>query len=195
MQQQWRHVTWRTGADGELCSRFARVRVRPAHRDYWRAQPWPEQWPLIEWPRGAPEPTKYWLSTLGDNISLTELVRIAKLRWRIERDYQELKQELGLGDFEGRGWRGFHHHARLCIAAYGFLVGQRAQTEAPGSKHLPYPPISACAAPRAAPSVMSHTPYAHCATPEHPPDAHLGVLPLLLAPGTAALKISCLLTQ
>jgi SRSO17 transposase len=134
-QQQWRQVTWRAGADGELCSRFARVRVRPAHHDYWRAQPWPEQWLLIEWPSGAPEPIKYWLSTLGDNISLTELVRIAKLRWRIERDYQELKQELGLGHFEGRGWRGFHHHATLCIAAYGFLVAQRAQAEARSKKN------------------------------------------------------------
>jgi SRSO17 transposase len=153
-QQQWRHVTWRAGTEGELCSRFARVRVRPAHHDYWRARPWPEQWLLIEWPSGAPEPTKYWLSTLADNISLTELMRITKLRRRIERDYQELKQELGLGDFEGRGWRGFHHHATLCIAAYGFLVAQRAQTEARskktaalGSRHLPYPQISARAAP------------------------------------------------
>lgn len=152
-QQQWRHVTWRAGADGELCSRFARV--RPAHHDYWRAQPWPEQWLLIEWPSGAPEPTKYWLSTLGDNISLTELVRIAKLRWRIERDYQELKQELGLGHFEGRGWRGFHHHATLCIAAYGFLVAQRAQTEARSKKNrsawLKAPALPANFRPRGSP--------------------------------------------
>lgn len=134
-QPQWRHVTWRQGTEGELSSRFARLRVRPAHHDYWRAQPWPEQWLLIEWPSGAPEPTKYWLSTLSEDTSMAELVRIAKLRWRIERDYQELKQELGLGHFEGRGWRGFHHHASLCIAAYGFLVAQRAQTEARSKKN------------------------------------------------------------
>jgi hypothetical protein len=71
-------------------------------------------------------PTKFWLSTLGANVTFTHLVRTAKLRWRIERDYLELKQEIGLGHFEGRGWRGFHHHATLCIAAYAFLVAERA---------------------------------------------------------------------
>ena len=78
----------------------------------------------MEWPRGEAEPTKYWLSTLPADAKLGELVRLAKQRWIIERDYQELKQELGLGHFEGRGWRGFHHHATLCIAAYGFLDGR-----------------------------------------------------------------------
>src|SRR5204863_1213594 len=98
---------------------------RPAHRDYHRAMPRPEEWCLIEWPTDEPEPTKYFLSTLPANISRRELVNTAKLRWRIERDYQDLKQELGLGHYEGRGWRGFHHHASLCIAAYGFLMAQR----------------------------------------------------------------------
>jgi len=106
----------------KLQSRFAVLRVRPAHRDYWRSEPHPEEWLLIEWPTGEPEPTKYWLSTLPANVALVELVHLAKHRWIIERDYQELKQELGLGHYEGRGWRGFHHHATLCIAAYGFLV-------------------------------------------------------------------------
>ena len=106
-------------------SRFAALRVRVAHRDYWRSEPRPEQWLLIEWPVSEKEPTKYWLSNLPATISLRKLVAIAKLRWRIERDYQELKQELGLGHFEGRNWRGFHHHATLAIAAYGFLVLQR----------------------------------------------------------------------
>src|SRR6185295_11498324 len=77
------------------------------------------------WPAGQPEPTKYFLSTLPANISRRALVNTTKLRWRIERDYQDLKQELGLGDYEGRGWRGFHHHATLCIAAYGFLIAER----------------------------------------------------------------------
>src|SRR5206468_10915937 len=85
----------------------------------------PEEWLLIEWPEGEKEPTKYWLSTLPEDISFVRLVELAKLRWRIERDYQELKQELGLGHYEGRSWRGFHHHATLCIAAYGFLVSER----------------------------------------------------------------------
>jgi len=80
---------------------------------------------LIEWPEGEPEPTKYWLSTLAKDTSLVDLVKTAKMRWRIERDYQELKQEFGLSHYEGRGWRGFHHHATLCIAAYGFLLADR----------------------------------------------------------------------
>jgi SRSO17 transposase len=121
----WRTVTWREGSQAELTSRFAALRVRPAHRDTTRAQPWPEEWLLVEWPEGEAEPTKYWLSTLPPRTALKRLVHVAKARWRIERDYQELKQEIGLGHYEGRGWRGFHHHASLCIAAYGFLVAER----------------------------------------------------------------------
>jgi SRSO17 transposase len=121
----WRTIQWREGAAMPLSSRFARVRVRVAHRDYWLAEPRAEEWLLIEWPDGENEPTKYWLSTLPGDITFRRLVDIAKLRWRIERDYHELKQEVGLGHFEGRGWRGFHHHATLCIAAYGFLISER----------------------------------------------------------------------
>ena len=117
----YRRVTWREGTNTALTSRFAAVRVCAAHRH----RPRPEEWLLIEWPAGDAEPFKYFLSTLAAHTPLKALVRVAKLRWRIERDYQELKQELGLGHFEGRGWRGFHHHATLCIAAYGFLVAQR----------------------------------------------------------------------
>jgi SRSO17 transposase len=115
----WKEITWREGATRSLRSRFAAVRVRPAHRDYWKAEPHPEEWLLIEWPRGEAEPTKYWLSTLSAQTKLPDLVKMAKHRWIVERDYEELKQELGLGHYEGRGWRGFHHHATLCIAAYG----------------------------------------------------------------------------
>ncbi len=122
----WQLVRWREGTKGTLASRFAALRVRPAHRDYDRSQPWPELWLLVEWPEAEKEPTKYWLANLPADTPLLRLVGLAKLRWRIERDYQELKQELGLGHFEGRGWRGFHHHASLCIAAYGFLVLERA---------------------------------------------------------------------
>ena len=125
-KRAWRRVTWREGSDASLVSRFAAVRIRPAHRDYNRSAARPEEWCLIEWPPGEPEPTKYWLSTLPADAQLRELVTIAKLRWRIERDYQDLKQELGLGHYEGRGWRGFHHHATLCIAAYGFLISERS---------------------------------------------------------------------
>ncbi|MFL5282348.1 MAG: IS701 family transposase [Rhodopila sp.] len=121
----WRKVTWREASQGKLSSRFAAVRVRPAHRDTQRSKPWPEEWLLIEWPEGDAEPAKYWFSNLPRRTSLKRLVRVAKARWWIERDYQELKQELGLGHYEGRNWRGFHHHASLCIAAYGFLIAER----------------------------------------------------------------------
>ena len=122
----WRDVAWREGVDKTLHSRFAVLRVRPAHRDYWRSQPYAEEWLLVEWPQGESAPTKYWLSTLPADTTLATLVATAKLRWRIERDYQELKQELGLDHYEGRGWRGFHHHMALCVAAYGFLVSERS---------------------------------------------------------------------
>ena len=122
----WRRLTWREGSNATLSGRFAAIRVRPAHRDYNRPTPRPEEWLLVEWPKGEPEPTKYWLSTLPLTTTRRALVDQAKLRWRIERDYQDLKQELGLGHYEGRGWRGFHHHAKLCIAAYGFLIAERA---------------------------------------------------------------------
>ena len=127
----WRTVTWREGTRGAMHSRFARLRVRPAHRDESRPAPRPEEWLLIEWPQGAAEPTKYWLSTLPTMTTFPGLVRLAKLRWRIERDYQELKDELGLDHFEGRGWRGFHHHGALCIAAYAFLAAERARPSPP----------------------------------------------------------------
>lgn len=121
----WRTITWREGSTDKLSSRFARVRICVAHRSRQRDELRTEEWLLIEWPQGEKEPTKYWLSTLPASISFRDLVNTAKLRWRIERDYQDLKQEVGLGHFEGRGWRGFHHHATLCIAAYGFLISER----------------------------------------------------------------------
>ena len=124
-KQAWRTVTWREGSADQLSSRFARVRVRVGYNKLIPEKLSPE-WLLIEWPEGEAEPTKYWLSTLPENVSFTQLVDLAKLRWRIERDYQELKQEVGLGHYEGRGWRGFHHHATLAIAAYGFLVSERS---------------------------------------------------------------------
>ena len=121
----FKDITWREGTERKLRSRFAAVRIRPAHRDYEKAEPRAEEWLLIEWPRGEDEPAKYWISTLPPNTPIKALVKMAKHRWIIERDYQELKQELGLGHFEGRNWRRFHHHATLCIAAYGFLVAER----------------------------------------------------------------------
>jgi SRSO17 transposase len=125
--QAWKKVSWREGTRRKLESRFTALRVRPAHRDYLRTEPRPQEWLLIEWPKEEEEPTKYWLSTFPADTKLRDLVRAAKQRWIIERDYEELKQELGLDHYEGRGWRGLHHHATLCIAAYGFLVAERSR--------------------------------------------------------------------
>jgi len=123
-KSSWKTIRWRQGTNEVLSSRFARLRVRPAHHRHDATTP--EEWLLIEWPPNEEKPTKFWLSTLRASITFAHLVSTAKLRWRIERDYLELKQEIGLGHFEGRGWRGFHHHATLCIAAYGFLLAERA---------------------------------------------------------------------
>jgi SRSO17 transposase len=130
--EAWATVTWREGAAGKLSSRFARLRARPAHRDEGLKAPRPEEW-LIEWPEDENEPTGYWLATLPVEIAFDRLVDLAKLRGRIERDYQELKQELGLGHYEGRGWRAFHHHATLCIDAYGFLISERETIPSSGA--------------------------------------------------------------
>jgi len=150
----WRTIKWREGTAEWLSSRFARVRVRAAHHDYKLTHSRPEEWLLIEWPKGEDEPTKYWLSTLPKDITFRALVDLAKLRWRIERDYQELKQEVGLGHFEGRGWRGFHHHATLCIAAYGFLISERETIPPSGprsSRTLTKPALPRGYRPRGAP--------------------------------------------
>jgi SRSO17 transposase len=165
----WRTITWRDGSADPLCSRFARVRVRTAPIRGAAARP--EETLLIEWPRGEAAPTKYWLSNVDKKISFRELVDIAKMRWRIERDYQDLKQEIGLGHYEGRGWRGFHHHGTLCIAAYGFLISERETIPPqhhvpPGcSRNLPFPVVTNPAAPPLRP--QRHVPNSiatvHCA--------------------------------
>ena len=182
----WRTIEWREGTSMRLSSRFARVRVRAAHRDYWLTEPRAEEWLLIEWPPGENEPTKYWLSTLPDNITFRRLVDLAKLRWRIERDYQELKQEVGLGHFEGRGWRGFHHHATLCIAAYGFLVSERETIPPSGPRRsrlfpppaLPddYRPRGSAAASRRAHSKLDRN---HASTADRRYRCHAAEMPML----------------
>jgi SRSO17 transposase len=127
----WETVRWREGTKGTMVSHFAAVRVRPAHRDYLRREARPLEWLLIEWPPSEVKPTKYWLSTVPEEVEVGELVSLAKIRWRIERDFQELKDELGLDHYEGRGWRGFHHHGVLCIAAYCFLAAERGRLSPP----------------------------------------------------------------
>jgi SRSO17 transposase len=131
----WRTIRWREGSADWLSSRFARVRVRAGH-PYLLPELITPEWLLIEWPADEAAPTKYWLATLPEDVNFRRLVGLAKLRWRIERDYQELKQEVGLGHFEGRGWLGFHHHATMCIAAYGFLISER-ETIPPSGPHRP----------------------------------------------------------
>jgi len=150
--EAWKDVTWRDGSNDALASRFAAVRVRPGAEDFRQAEPNEFEWLLIEWPSGEAEPSKYWLSNLPEDMPLDALVDIAKLRWRIERDYEELKSEVGLDHFEGRSWRGFHHHAALCVAAYGFLIRERAALPLPpsASESLEEPSVSDRDRPRCA---------------------------------------------
>jgi len=126
LRLNYKTVSWRNGSKGRLSSRFALTRIRTAHQHSLGRAPGDEQWLLCEWPEGEDAPTKFWLSNLPADTSLRALVRFSRMRWRVERDYQEMKQELGLDHFEGRTWRGFHHHAALCAVAHGFLALRRA---------------------------------------------------------------------
>lgn len=137
-QVTWRHGTKSTTSNklASMTSRFIALRVRAANRDIPRAEDGslPAEWLLAEWPKGAPAPTDYWLSTLPETTPLKELVRIAKIRWRIEHDYRELKTGLGLDHFEGRTWLGWHHHATLVTAAHLFITTLRlTRPKAPGA--------------------------------------------------------------
>lgn len=159
-------ISWREGTNAPLRGRFAAVRVRHAGGNAGRARLRAEQWLLIEWPRGDAEPLKYFLSNLPADTAINDLVAKAHMRWRIERDYQDLKQELGLGHYEGRGWRGFHHHACLCIAAYGFLVSERlAAGRSGGSKKnfiaRQVPALPANYIPRGSPAGTTSRPQLH----------------------------------
>lgn len=121
-----RSITWREGTKGKQQSRFNAIRVRTAHRHTMGRAPGPEEWLLYEWPTDEEEPTKYWLASVPVSVTTKRLVYLAKLRWRVERDYQDLKEEIGLDHYEGRTWRGFHHHATLCAVAHAFLALRRA---------------------------------------------------------------------
>jgi len=125
-RKAYRKVTWREGTRGKMASHFAAIRIRCAHGHAKGEPPGQEQWLLCEWPKSEKAPTKFFLSTQPASCSIKELVRTAKLRWRVERDYQDMKQEVGLDNYEGRTWRGFHHHATLCAAAHAFLALRRA---------------------------------------------------------------------
>jgi SRSO17 transposase len=134
---QWRSVTWRQGTRGPQRSRFAGCRVQPAH-GHVRNQPELEPvWLLMEWPTEAQAPTKYWFSNLPEGISIRRLVQLAKLRWRVEQNYQQLKVELGLDHYEGRGWQGWHHHVTLVCMAYAFLLRERQRNKKNSNSHFP----------------------------------------------------------
>ena len=177
-ETRFRRISWREGVAEPLASRFARVRVRAASRD----QPRAEEWLLIEWPLGEPEPTHYWLATLPEESSFKTLVATAKARWLIERDYLELKQEVGLSHYEGRNWRGFHHHASLCIAAYGFLMLERLSGAKKNSARLKTPALPKGFHPRgsradAAPHPLVHRHHVPSAGARHRPQP--SAVPLL----------------
>ena len=150
-------VSWREGSAGQLSGRFAarRVQVAPTrHRDHLDAEEW-----LIVQDAEAPKDRRFWLSSLPADTPIEDLVRHAKGRYRVEQDYRELKQEVGLAKFEGRGWRGFNHHVTLCLAAYGFLVSERSL----------FPPQQpAQANPDGAPQSLLH----RLAPPPHRPHDH-----------------------
>lgn len=121
----WHTVRWREGSRGAQQSRFAACRVQPAHGHAQERAELPRVWVLMEWPVESEAPTRYWFSNLGEDLSLPRLVQLAKLRWRVEQNYQQLKEELGLDHYEGRGWQGWHHHVTLVCLAYAFLLLER----------------------------------------------------------------------
>jgi SRSO17 transposase len=131
-------LIWRRGSKGLQRGRFLALRVRPAGvtpRRQARAagEELPVRWLLVEWPVGKPEPVKYWLANLPESTPLVELVGLARLRWRVEQDYRELKGALGLDHFEGRGWAGWHHHVTLVSVAHGFLTLERLRRPKPAA--------------------------------------------------------------
>ena len=118
-------LTWREGSRGPQRSRFGAVRVRTSHGHAAGKAPGTEVWLMWAWPKGKEKPEKFWFSNLPATTSLKRLVFLAKLRWRVERDYQEMKGEVGLDHYEGRSWRGWHHHTALVAIAHAFLTLHR----------------------------------------------------------------------
>ena len=126
---EWKTVRWREGSRGPQQSRFTARRVQPAHGHVGNHAELEEVWVLIQWPKDETAPTKYWFSNLPVQTSLKRLAGLAKLRWRVEQNYQQLKEELGLDHYEGRGWSGWHHHVTLVCLAYAFLLLERQRSK------------------------------------------------------------------
>ena len=118
----WKKIRWREGSKGWLESRFLAVRVQPSHGSIQGHPLHREIWLLVEWPEPEKEPTKYFFCDLPASYTLRRLVRIAKCRWKIEQDYHQLKEELGLDHYEGRSWNGWHHHVTLVMLGHSFLT-------------------------------------------------------------------------
>ena len=163
----WKRVTWRQGTKGPQRARFARLPVWAAHG--WKQGLPPErveEVALIEWPSGEPAPTRYWLARLPkQRVALKKRVATAKARWRVEQDYRELKDELGLDHFEGRSWQGFHHHLALVTAAFVFLRQEQARLRCRAQKK-PAPAHLAAGAPR--PASRAHPPLRTMSLVSHP---------------------------
>ena len=160
-KSSWRKVHWRDGTKGPLKGRFAALRVQAAPDWTKGKKPQAEEWLLIEWPEDAQQPVHYWLSNLPLSATLKQLVRLCTLRSRVELDYQQLKGELGLTHYEGRSWRGLHHHAAMCVLAYAFLALQRAFP--PSTRRHPHParrPAPAAERTAAATGLLPHLPQA-----------------------------------
>jgi len=130
----WKKLTWRQGTKEPQRSRFAKVQVWPSHG--WKRQEHPQrvaEWLLIEWPENSPSPTDYWMAQLKDQKpSLLSLVSTGQSRWRVELDYRELKEELGLDHYEGRNWLGWHHHVTLVSMAFAFLRSEQSRSKKNG---------------------------------------------------------------
>ncbi len=131
-QQATRTVRFRDGPDGTpMTSQFIFVRVRAAHDVAGRQGAPREEWLIAEWPDGDEAPLDYWISNMAPDTPPERLARLARLRWKIELDYRQLKGELGLDHYEGRSWLGWHHHTALVTAAHGFLTLERMRPNHP----------------------------------------------------------------
>jgi SRSO17 transposase len=129
----FRRITWRTGTKGKLSSQFCFRRVKPVHGD---AEPADKEplWLVMEWLDGEAKPTKFALTTLPRRMSKKQIIRIIKERWRTEKAYEELKEELGLDHFEGRSFTGWHHHISVVLCCYAFIVTERMRHFPPSAR-------------------------------------------------------------
>ncbi|MEW6217712.1 MAG: IS701 family transposase [Candidatus Bipolaricaulota bacterium] len=161
-EEAWTEVTWREGTKGPLRSRFAALRVQPSHGHVHGRVAEPIGWLLSEWPQDVPAPTKFWLSNLPEDTTLRDLVYWAKIRWWVEQNYQQLKEEIGLDHFEGRSWVGWHHHVTLAMVAFDFLVLEGFRSKTNFWVDPPTRPARASASAHRSPWFLSPVPAEDC---------------------------------